>query len=199
MSPKISAASVREHHEIVFHRIIDAAERILREDGPSALTASAVAKQAGMARNSIYRYVDTVDDLRIHVLERYIPAWVERLHAAIESAPESYERLRAVISLSLDIGAESGHQWLIDVMGTGRRSAFTMRSGAQLGAVMNFHHELARTIAKIWAHITPQHSDINARMTRTVLNTGLALIDDGHDVETVKQTTMRILASLANS
>ena len=54
--PKISAPTVRQHREIVKTKLVDAAERLLRESGPDSLSAAAVAAEAGIARNSIYRY-----------------------------------------------------------------------------------------------------------------------------------------------
>ena len=71
--PKITAPTVQEHRARMNERLVDAAENILREGGVRALTAGAVAKEAGIARNSIYRYVDSVDDLRLRVLERNVP------------------------------------------------------------------------------------------------------------------------------
>ena len=62
--PKISAPTVKEHRDQVRTRLIDAAENLLRDRGADGLTAGAVSSAAGIARNSIYRYVDSVDDLR---------------------------------------------------------------------------------------------------------------------------------------
>ena len=60
--PKIAAPTVAEHREHIRVALIDAAEAILRAGEP--LTAGVVSGAAGIARNSIYRYVDSVDDLR---------------------------------------------------------------------------------------------------------------------------------------
>ncbi|VEI13278.1 TetR/AcrR family transcriptional regulator [Trueperella bialowiezensis] len=205
MSPKISAPSVREHKSMMFEKLVDSAEDVLRNEGPSALTAGVVAKAAGIARNSIYRYVDSVDDLRVHVLERYIPGWVERLEQAIAEHDEPYERLETLISLSLDIGAEAGHQWMVDVLtvGAGRgkkpeHPATGEEIQARSGAVMNFHQELARNIMELWQELTPEQATINSRMTRSMLDAGLKLLDAGHDLAQVKATSLRVLAALAN-
>lgn len=203
MSPKISAPSVREHHAMMLEKLVDSAEEVLRNEGPAALTAGVVAKSAGIARNSIYRYVDSVDDLRALVLERYIPEWGERLSRAIEEHDEPYDRLQTLIALSLDIGAEAGHQWLVDVLvaGAGRgRKAEETPSGPEIqsrsGAIMNFHQELARNITELWRELTPQSATINSRMTRSLLDAGLKLLDHGHDLERVKATSMRVLDAL---
>ena len=68
--PKIDAPTVREHHAMVKAKLIAATEEILHENGPEGLSAGAVARRAGIARNSIYRYVDSVDDLKFLALEQ---------------------------------------------------------------------------------------------------------------------------------
>lgn len=206
MSPKISAPSVREHHDMMFEKLVDSAEKILRSEGPAALTAGVVAKSAGIARNSIYRYIESIDDLRALVLERYIPEWGERLTRAVEEHDEPYDRLQNLIALSLDIGAEAGHQWLVDVLtagvGRGKRPQ-EMPSGPDIqsrsGAVMNFHQELARHISELWQELTPENATVNSRMTRSLLDAGLKLLDQGHDLEKVKATSMRVLDALRTS
>ena len=79
--PKIAAATVAEHRENVLAALVDASERILRAGDP--LTAGVVSSAAGIARNSIYRYVESVDDLRVLVLERYLPGWERAVTTAL--------------------------------------------------------------------------------------------------------------------
>lgn len=203
MSPKIAASSVKEHHAMMFQKLVDAAELVLRNEGPAALTAGVVAEAAGIARNSIYRYVDSVDDLRVLVLERYIPAWGERLESALAAADSPIGRLRRLVSLTLDIGAESGHQWLIDVIAAGggrkmsgeRPPAHVIKGKS--GAVMNFHQELARNIAALWGQIVPERTLINTQITRSTLDAGLKLLDAGQDLAEVKDAALRVIDALA--
>ncbi|MDV6238418.1 hypothetical protein HMPREF3167_05600 [Trueperella sp. HMSC08B05] len=202
MSPKISAPSVKEHHSMMYTKLVDCAEEILREDGPAALTAGAVAARAGIARNSIYRYVESIDDLRLLVLERYIPGWKKRLDTALEVDAEPYEQLRTLVEITLDIGAEAGHQWLIDVVkaGIGRGKRDEAPSGAEIqarsDAVLNFHRELAGSVVRLWREVTPQAAVVNAQMTRSILDAGLRLLDHGYPAGEVKATALRLLAAL---
>ncbi|AZR02536.1 TetR/AcrR family transcriptional regulator [Trueperella pyogenes] len=204
MSPKISAPSVKEHHSMMYVRLVDAAEVILREDGPAALTAAAVATSAGMARNSIYRYVESIDDLRLLVLERYIPGWQKRIDAALAAESDPYLQLQSLVEISLDIGAEAGHQWLIDVVkaGLGRgKKGEKAPSGAEIQSrseeVLNFHRELAHRIVTLWREITPRAVVVNSQMTRSILDAGLKLLDQGYNLHEVKETSLRMLATLA--
>lgn len=62
-------------------RIHDAAENIMATGEP--LTAGAVANAVGIKRNSLYRYIDSIDSLRAAVLARHFPAWIEAVHDAV--------------------------------------------------------------------------------------------------------------------
>ncbi|WP_341828719.1 TetR family transcriptional regulator [Trueperella pyogenes] len=189
---------------MMYVRLVDAAEVILREDGPAALTAAAVATSAGMARNSIYRYVESIDDLRLLVLERYIPGWQKRIDAALAAESDPYLQLQSLVEISLDIGAEAGHQWLIDVVkaGLGRgKKGEKAPSGAEIQSrseeVLNFHRELAHRIVTLWREITPRAVVVNSQMTRSILDAGLKLLDQGYNLHEVKETSLRMLATLA--
>ncbi|MEW6861206.1 TetR/AcrR family transcriptional regulator [Trueperella pyogenes] len=195
---------MKEHHSMMYVRLVDAAEVILREDGPAALTAAAVATSAGMARNSIYRYVESIDDLRLLVLERYIPGWQKRIDAALAAESDPYLQLQSLVEISLDIGAEAGHQWLIDVVkaGLGRgKKGEKAPSGAEIQSrseeVLNFHRELAHRIVTLWREITPRAVVVNSQMTRSILDAGLKLLDQGYNLHEVKETSLRMLATLA--
>ncbi|MBB3025723.1 TetR family transcriptional regulator [Trueperella pyogenes] len=195
---------MKEHHSMMYVRLVDAAEVILREDGPAALTAAAVATSAGMARNSIYRYVESIDDLRLLVLERYIPGWQKRIDAALAAESDPYLQLQILVEISLDIGAEAGHQWLIDVVkaGLGRgKKGEKAPSGAEIQSrseeVLNFHRELAHRIVTLWREITPRAVVVNSQMTRSILDAGLKLLDQGYNLHEVKETSLRMLATLA--
>ncbi|WP_223245802.1 TetR family transcriptional regulator [Trueperella pyogenes] len=195
---------MKEHHSMMYVRLVDAAEVILRGDGPAALTAAAVATSAGMARNSIYRYVESIDDLRLLVLERYIPGWQKRIDAALAAESDPYLQLQSLVEISLDIGAEAGHQWLIDVVkaGLGRgKKGEKAPSGAEIQSrseeVLNFHRELAHRIVTLWREITPRAVVVNSQMTRSILDAGLKLLDQGYNLHEVKETSLRMLATLA--
>ena len=62
--------------------------------------------------------------------------------------------------------------------------------------MINFHQELARHITELWQQLTPKNATINSRMTRSLLDAGLTLLDQGHDLAQVKATSMRVLDAL---
>lgn len=111
--PRISAKTVAEHREIVQRRLVDAAEEILRSGDASELTAGVVAQKAGIARNSIYRYVNSVDDLHGLVLGRHLPAWMDAVRAELDQVHDPEERIVVWMRANLEQASASGHGWLM--------------------------------------------------------------------------------------
>ena len=85
----------------------------MRSGEPQRLTAGAVTSAAGIARNSIYRYVDSVDDLRGLVLARHLPAWIDAVAAELEAVDDPAERIVVWVRANLQQAARTGHGWLM--------------------------------------------------------------------------------------
>lgn len=178
--PRISAATVAEHREIVQTKLVDAAEQILLAHEPEKLTAAAVAQAAGIARNSIYRYVESVDDLRGMVLSRHLPAWLGAVDAALEGVEDPAERITVWMAANLRESARSGHGWLI-TMSRAEMSAATEE-------VMETAHKVMRDVlASAWMELLgdPTAARIAGGLTRGVLEAGFRQIDAGMDVDAV--------------
>ncbi|QRV02153.1 TetR/AcrR family transcriptional regulator [Arcanobacterium phocisimile] len=198
--PRISAPTVKEHHDIVFEKLINSAEEILRSPKEQAFTAGAIAKKAGIARNSIYRYVQSVDHLRLLVLERYLPIWKERATAATQAVDAPADKLIALVDVSLELGAQTGHQWLINVL---KKTKFTPETFASMEnlppSVVNFHRELAHTVVELCQQIDPMRAAMNARIVRSLMDCGLRALDDGLPLEDVRQSVLHSVRSLLDA
>lgn len=109
--PKIDAPTVAEHRARVQERLVDAAEQLLRAGEP--LTAQAVTEAAGIARNSVYRYVDAVSDLYGMVIARYLPAWLETVRVALADERDPGARVVRWVTANLTEADSSGHGWLM--------------------------------------------------------------------------------------
>lgn len=194
--PKISAATVAEHRSLVRERLIDAAEQILRSGQQDRLTASAVTSEAGIARNSIYRYVESVDDLRGMVLARYLPEWLSQLREALHEVSEPGERIVVWLDANLAQAALVGHGWMMAMGGDPGKITPTTR------AVMEDAHELMRdTLLTAWLELVPDNDRAMAAaaMTRGVLEAGFRQLDAGADPALVRQVaTQLILGGVAS-
>ncbi|HWU59855.1 MAG TPA: TetR/AcrR family transcriptional regulator [Microbacteriaceae bacterium] len=70
-------------------QLIDAAERILLSDGPSALTGRALTSEAGVAKGVLHRHFDGFDDFLVEVVDRRAARIDEQARALLASAGTS--------------------------------------------------------------------------------------------------------------
>jgi AcrR family transcriptional regulator len=163
-------------------RLIDATEAILRT-GPSVqLTAGAVTSAAGIARNSIYRYVDSVEDLRGLVVDRYLPDWLTAVAAAMEAASTPEDRVVAWVRANLEQAAATGHGWLMEAARTHSPNATIDEMVAEA------HTDMRDTLTDAWAELLPANPDqtpIATGLTVGILDAGFRQIDRGQPVELV--------------
>jgi AcrR family transcriptional regulator len=103
--PRITAPTVREHHDLQHEAILDAVGAILAEGGYGGLELAAVGQRVGLARTSLYRYARHKDELVAQWLERaFRPAMAEA--QAILGAPgPPVERLVAWLDSQLEFAA----------------------------------------------------------------------------------------------
>ena len=214
--PRIAAATVAEHRALVQTRLVDAAEQILRTGDGSALTAGAVSSAAGIARNSIYRYVDSVDDLRFLVVARYLPAWLEAVDQAVAGADDPRSRLVAWVSANLQQAAETGHGWLMEAMravpgtpsspgvnttspGVGTTSPGAATVPPDGGAIDNAHSAMSDVVVSNWLELLDRderRSAVAGAMTLAIVETGFRQLDAGQPKDLVMDMGTRAVSGL---
>ena len=194
--PKIDAPTVAEHREMIRTRLIDAAEAILRTSPSSPLTAGAVTSAAGIARNSIYRYVDSVEDLRSLVVDRYLPEWLTTIAAAMEIASTPQERVVAWVRTNLEQAAATGHGWLME-------AARTQSSNSSIDeTVAQAHTGMRDTLTDAWTdllHDHPERVPIATGLTVGILDAGFRQLDRGQPGELVLQLGATAARALVTS
>jgi AcrR family transcriptional regulator len=189
--PKIAAPTVAEHRAQVQARLVDAAEEILRAGRPDRLTAGAVSSAAGIARNSIYRYVDSVDDLRALVVARYLPAWLAAVDQAMARSEDPGTRVVTRVRANLEQAAASGHGWLMEAV-----RAVPHRSDQTLDQA---HSGMRDALADAWVELLDgdeQRSTLAAAFTLGILEGGFRQLDAGQPVAVVLEMGGRAAQSL---
>lgn len=190
--PRIDAPTVAEHRAKVLERLVDAAEEILRQRD-AELTAGAVTARAGIARNSIYRYVESVDDLRAHVVARYLPTWTATVDAAVAAAPTPADRIVTWVRVNLEQAHASGHGWLMEAL----RSADISTLAVEV--VDLAHHSMRTVVADAWGDILGPGSPalpVAAGLTVGVVDSGFRLLDAGLPLEVVVEVTSQAVAGM---
>lgn len=189
--PKISARTVAEHREKVHRRLVDAAEEILRAGRGETLTAGLVAQRAGIARNSIYRYVESVEDLHGLVLARHLPDWLSAVHKELADVDDPQERIVVWMRANLEQASTSGHGWLMG-LGSSNPSAVTKD-------VMDAAHSLMRgTLAEAVSALIadPARGSVVQGMLRGLLEAGFKQLDAGVSAEVVIPAATQATRSL---
>lgn len=197
--PRISAPTVAEHRSMVQQHLVDAAERILRSGEPDALTASAVTAAVGIARNSIYRYVDSVDDLRGLVLARHLPSWLDAVEQELASIDDPADRIAVWVRANVEQAARSGHGWLMSLGQTTAPSEATIK-------VMESAHAIMRDVlANAWGKLVDDRdvAMVGAALVRGLLDACFKQLDAGRDVELVarlgEESARRVVATVIES
>lgn len=175
--PRISAPTVAEHRVMVQQQLVDASEQILRSGKPDALTASAVSSAVGIARNSIYRYVDSVDDLRGLVLARHLPAWLDAVESELSTVEDPAERIAVWVRANVEQAARSGHGWL---MGLGQT---TVPSEATIKVMETAHAIMRDVLAEAWGQLVDDRETamVASAMVRGILESGFKQLDAGRE------------------
>ncbi|GGR08206.1 TetR/AcrR family transcriptional regulator [Streptomyces pilosus] len=189
--PKIEAGSVREHRAQRLARLIDAAEELLEEGGVEALTAGAVAARAGIARNSIYRYFNSIDDLLELVVTREFPAWIDAVEQAIASETTPATQAAAYVRANLEQAARGTHGW---------RAALSRGSLSPSARerVRNLHISLHEALARVVRELGQPQPELTVAVVQAVVDACIRRVDQGDDLTTVSnfavEATRRLLA-----
>lgn len=197
--PRISAPTVAEHRTMVQQQLVDAAEQILRSREPDALTASAVTHAVGIARNSIYRYVDSVDDLRGLVLARHLPAWLDAVESELSSIEDPADRIAVWVRANVEQADRSGHGWLMSLGQT------TTPSEATIKVMESAHAVMRDVLANAWAALVEDREAamVGAALVRGLLDACFKQLDAGRDVKLVarlgEESARRVVATVVDS
>lgn len=103
--PKLWADSLDEHRALVLRRLVDAYVSLIEEQGVEALTVSAVAERADLARSAVYNHVEHLHDLALLHAEDTMAAWLEPLQERGAGAPP-WDLLEDLVRSSMQVFAE---------------------------------------------------------------------------------------------
>ncbi len=103
--PRISAPTVREHHDQQHEAILDAVGATLAEQGYAGVELATVGRQVGLARTSLYRYARDKDELVAQWLERAFGPAMAQAQATLGAARPPAERIWAWLDGQLHFAA----------------------------------------------------------------------------------------------
>lgn len=187
--PRIAAATLHEHRELMLNALIDAAAAILRDGG--TLTAGGVTQAAGIARNSLYRYVESVDDLLVLVLNKHLPRWSGAVAEAMRAAASPHEQVTAYVRRNLEQAGPSGHAWLMRI--ADRMSISAREELAEI------HQDLGRMLGAAVIATGTSHPELLERIINGIIQAGFTQLEAGDDPEEVTDACVRAAAAVLPS
>lgn len=170
--PKISAPTVAEHRAQRLRALLEAARVLVAEQGPDALTLSALATQVGLSRPSLYEYFRSRDDLVAAMVEDELPRWIAELEAEVQRQTDPADRIAAFVRTQL--------RMLTD----GRHSALVVLAGHALGPaaqdrIMAEHSRLFAPLVTALADLDVARPELRAHLIQGVVTAASSRLGAG--------------------
>ncbi|MBG0566634.1 TetR/AcrR family transcriptional regulator [Actinoplanes aureus] len=108
--PRISAPTVAEHRSRQLAALLDAARDLITEQGPTALTLTALARRTGLSRPGLYEYFRSREELVTAIVEDELPRAAERIREALRDAgPDLAAQIRAYVYTQAEMMGNPRH------------------------------------------------------------------------------------------
>ncbi|MFD4637298.1 TetR/AcrR family transcriptional regulator [Lentzea sp. NPDC058436] len=107
--PRIRAATIEEHHEMVWADLTDAVRHLLLERDYDSINMGHIAAQAGLARNTLYNYAKDKRTLVLELARRASRPLAEQVTAiAARSDEAAADRMREIVEAILTASTNHG-------------------------------------------------------------------------------------------
>ncbi|KDN87107.1 TetR/AcrR family transcriptional regulator [Kitasatospora cheerisanensis] len=170
--PKISAATVADHRAQQRRALVAAARALLESEGGAAVTFAAVAREAGLARNSVYKYFADRADLLSAVVRESAPRWTERIAAAMAAATTPEQRVAAYVRAQCELVRDGEHR--IARALAGDRDAAALRAAAG-----DAHRELLTPLVAALAELGDDTPEFTAQLIQGLVNAAVTALESG--------------------
>ncbi|MFB6780402.1 MULTISPECIES: TetR/AcrR family transcriptional regulator [unclassified Streptomyces] len=183
--PKISAATVAEHHAQQRLALVRAARALLEGGDAEAVTFTAVAKATGLARNSVYKYFPGRPELLAAVVEDAMPRWTSAIRAGMSAAATPEQKIAAYVTSQLEL-VRSGEHRIAQALAGVRDAAVVRESAAQA------HRELLTPLTGALAELGDDDPRRTAVLLQGIVNAATTAIEAGDDAVAVTGRAVRM-------
>ncbi|MGW1551833.1 TetR/AcrR family transcriptional regulator [Streptomyces sp. NPDC002346] len=183
--PKISAATVAEHHAQQRLALVRAARALLEGGDAEAVTFTAVAKATGLARNSVYKYFPGRPELLAAVVEDAMPRWTSAIRAGMSAAATPEQKIAAYVTSQLEL-VRSGEHRIAQALAGVRDAAVVRESATQA------HRELLTPLTGALAELGDDDPRRTAVLLQGIVNAATTAIESGDDAVAVTGRAVRM-------
>ncbi|MFE6761582.1 TetR/AcrR family transcriptional regulator [Streptomyces sp. NPDC057689] len=183
--PRISAATVAEHHAQQRLALVRAARELLEGGDAEAVTFAAVARATGLARNSVYKYFPGRPELLAAVVEDAMPRWTDAIRTGMAAAHTPRERIAAYVSAQLELVRTGEHRIAQALAGV--RDAKLVRESAGRA-----HAELLTPLIGALTELGEDDPRRTAVLLQGIVNAATTAIEAGDDYAAVSGRAVRM-------
>ncbi|MFA1547918.1 TetR/AcrR family transcriptional regulator [Actinomadura chokoriensis] len=170
--PKIQAPTIAEHRAAQRAALLDAARTLLSEEAERAPSMADVARQAGLARSSVYAYFKSRDDLLDALIVDTFPRWSAYVEAQMGKAGSPGDRVLAYVYANLRLVARGDHALARALAATGRTD--TLANSSRL-----LHDELQTPLREALADHGASDPAGTAELVQSVVYALTRMIEEG--------------------
>ena len=104
--PKLWSETIEAHKREVHTAILETTAALVEHHGPTTVTMSQIAEEAGIGRATLYKYFPSVEAILLAWHDRHVADHLAQLEAARDRASNPDERLRCVLEAYAAISHE---------------------------------------------------------------------------------------------
>ena len=188
--PRINTMSLVQQREWRRSELINAAAAIALESGSEAITVSAVAQRAGLARTSVYEYFGSSAELVADLIIEELNAFTDILVQAVEPAKDPEEAIANWINSALQYIADGRHLLAKALSAT----SLPVNRSAEIGAA---HRSLLAPLSSALTQIGVRDLNYALSMIQSLTDAATKRIENGNSAEVeISKTTAFCIAGL---
>ena len=188
--PRINTSNLVEQREWRRSQLISAAAAIALESGSEAITVSAVAQRAGLARTSVYEYFGSSAELVADLIIEELNAFTDILVEAVEPAKVPEEAIANWINSALQYIADGRHLLAKALSAT----SLPVNRSAEIGAA---HRSLLAPLSSALTEIGVRDLNYALSMIQSLTDAATKRIENGNSAEIeISKTTAFCIAGL---
>jgi AcrR family transcriptional regulator len=188
--PRINTSNLVEQREWRRSQLISAAAAIALESGSEAITVSAVAQRAGLARTSVYEYFGSSAELVADLIIEELNAFTDILVAAVEPAEIPEAAIANWINSALKYIADGRHLLAKALSAT----SLPVNRSAEIGAA---HRALLAPLSLALTEIGVRDLNYALSMIQSLTDAATKRIENGNSADAeISKTTAFCIAGL---
>ena len=188
--PKINTINLVNQREWRRSQLISAAAAIALESGSEAITVSAVAQRAGLARTSVYEYFGSSAELVADLIIEELSAFTEILVTAVSPASVPEEAIAYWMDSALQYIADGRHLLAKALSAT----SLPINRSAEIGAA---HRALLAPLNAALTEIGVRDLNYALSMIQSLTDAATKRIENGNSAEVeISKTTAFCIAGL---